>query len=361
MSDSDVRFDSLWDDIADVGRARSGGYERFAWSDADRILREWFTGAAIERGLSVDVDRNGNQWAWWGDPDSDGPGIVVGSHLDSVPNGGAFDGPLGVVSALAAIDELRAESFTPARPIAVVNFVDEEGARFGVACAGSRLLTGQLLVDDARRLVDSDGTSWFEAARRAGIDADHIGRDEVALRRIGAFVELHVEQGRGLIDLGQPIALASAIWPHGRWRMDFRGQANHAGTTRLADRDDAMLAYARAVLEARAIGGPPRRRRDLRAGVRHANGVNAIPSLVTGSLDVRGPGSRRRAGGRRRDDGAGRGRGRVAAGAVLDGRDPVRRHPARSGSRPRSAPRRCSRPAPGTTRASSTAPACRPR
>ncbi len=281
-------FDSLWDDIADVGRASGGGYERFAWTDVDRTLRDWFAAAARSRGMSVEVDRNGNQWAWWGDPDFE-PGIVIGSHLDSVPNGGAFDGPLGVVSSLAAIDVLRAESATPARPIGVVNFVDEEGARFGVACAGSRLLTGEMTRQRAGELTDRDGISWLEAAGRAGIDQRKIGRDDLALQRIGAFVELHVEQGRGLVDLNQPLAVASSIWPHGRWLLELAGEANHAGTTRLVDRHDPMITYARAVLEARAAATRLGAVATCGKVLVTPNGVNAIPSHIAGSLDARGP------------------------------------------------------------------------
>jgi beta-ureidopropionase / N-carbamoyl-L-amino-acid hydrolase len=127
---------TLWNELATVGRnPATGGYRRFAWTDEDRTLREWFAGAAQARGLDVTLDRAGNQWAWWGDPDQGAirgtPGLVVGSHLDSVPDGGPYDGPLGVVSSLAAIEVLRAEGFRPSRPIGVVNFGDEEGARYG--------------------------------------------------------------------------------------------------------------------------------------------------------------------------------------------------------------------------------------
>ncbi len=139
----------MWADLQPVGRsAQSGGYRRFAWTREDHDLREWFAAECAARGLDLTEDRMGNQWAWWGDPDSAAPqgdkGVVTGSHLDSVPDGGAFDGPLGVVSALSAIDALRDKGFEPSRPIGVVNFVDEEGARFGVACAGSRVITGAM-------------------------------------------------------------------------------------------------------------------------------------------------------------------------------------------------------------------------
>ena len=203
-----MTFDRLWDDLAPVGREGStGGYRRYAWTPADATLREWFAGEAAARGLDLVTDRAGNQWAWWGDPDASGPGVVVGSHLDSVPDGGAFDGPLGVVSALLTIDALRATGLRPSRPIGVVNFGDEEGARFGVACAGSRMVTGTLPRDRALGLRDGDGTSMAEAMSAAGHDTAHVGRDEDTLRRIGCFVELHVEQGRGLIDLGRPVAV----------------------------------------------------------------------------------------------------------------------------------------------------------
>ena len=281
-------FDRMWRELEPIGRdGASGGYRRFALTAEDATLREWFTGAAAERGLDLVLDRAGNQWAWWGDPDAQ-PGVVVGSHLDSVPDGGAFDGPLGVVSAFAALDALRARGFTPARPMGVVNFGDEEGARFGVACAGSRVLTGALTPDRALGLTDADGVTMAEALRRAGRDTAGIGRDEDALRRIGTFVELHVEQGRGLVDLGRPVAVGSGIRPHGRWRIELPGRADHAGTTRLADRDDPMLALAAVILRAREAA----ERRDAVATCGKVrvlpNGVNAIPSLVTAWLDARG-------------------------------------------------------------------------
>jgi N-carbamoyl-L-amino-acid hydrolase len=283
-------FERMWAELAPVGRHEStGGYRRFAWTAADATLREWFRGEAERRGLDVETDRAGNLWAWNGNPDADGPGLVVGSHLDSVPDGGAFDGPLGVVSTFAALDELRARGVVPGRPLGIACFADEEGARFGVACAGSRLLTGALDPDRARALTDDKGTTMAEAMSAAGQDPAFLGRDDETLRRVGTFLELHVEQGRGLVDTGAAVGVASAIWPHGRWRLDLRGRADHAGTTRLADRDDPMLALARAISAARASAqrhGSLATVGKLRV---RPNGVNAIPSEVTAWLDARGP------------------------------------------------------------------------
>jgi len=278
----------MWADLAPVGRdGGTGGYRRYAWTSTDALLREWFRGEAEGRGLEVVSDRAGNLWAWHGDPEADGPGLVLGSHLDSVPDGGAFDGPLGIVSAFAALD--RVDRSTLRRPVAIACFADEEGARFGVACAGSRLLTGVLDPDRARALTDDDGTTMAEAMAAAGHDPAGVDRDEETLRRIGTFVELHVEQGRALVDQSAPLGVAEAIWPHGRWRLDLLGRADHAGTTRLADRNDPMLALANAVLEARAAAerhGTVATVGKLRV---RPNGVNAIPSEVTAWLDARGP------------------------------------------------------------------------
>ncbi|UUU22646.1 allantoate amidohydrolase [Streptomyces sp. DSM 40750] len=277
----------MWRELEPIGRhPESGGYRRFAWTAADAECRAWFEEQARDRGLAHEVDRNGNQWAWLGDPAA-GDAVVTGSHLDSVPDGGAFDGPLGVVSSFAALDELRARGARFDKPLAIVNFGDEEGARFGLACVGSRLAAGQLTVEQAGRLTDGDGVTLPQAMEAAGYDPEGIGPDPERLARIGAFVELHVEQGRALDLSGHAVGIASAIWPHGRWRFDFRGEANHAGTTRLVDRRDPMLSYAETVLAAR-------REARLAGAVAtfgkitvEPNGVNAIPSLVRGWLDSR--------------------------------------------------------------------------
>ncbi|MET9044218.1 allantoate amidohydrolase [Streptomyces sp. NPDC004362] len=282
-----MTFHSMWAELLPIGRSSaSGGYRRFAWTAADSECRAWFEEQARSRGLAHEVDRNGNQWAWLGDPAA-GDAVVTGSHLDSVPDGGAFDGPLGVVSSFAAFDELRARGVEFRRPLAVVNFGDEEGARFGLACVGSRLAAGQLTREQAHRLTDGDGVTLAQAMEAAGHDPDAIGPDPERLRRIGAFVELHIEQGRALDLSGDPVGVASAIWPHGRWRFDFRGEANHAGTTRLVDRRDPMLPYAETVLAARreaALAGAVATFGKIAV---EPNGVNAIPSLVRGWLDSR--------------------------------------------------------------------------
>jgi N-carbamoyl-L-amino-acid hydrolase len=284
-----MTFAQLWAELLPVGRDElTGGYRRYSWSDTDAACRAWFARTATELGLRTDYDRNGNLWAWWGRPGG-APAIVAGSHLDSVPDGGAYDGPLGVVSAFAAISELRSAGFRPARPIGVAAFTEEEGSRFGVACLGSRLLTGAITPAAARELRDQDGVTLAAAMVAAGRDASAIGADDELLAGIGAYVELHIEQGSALAGLGAAVGVAEGIWPHGRWRFDFAGRADHAGTTRLADRRDPMLPYAATVLAARAAADSGGALATFGKIVAEPGAANAISSAVHAWLDARAP------------------------------------------------------------------------
>ncbi len=278
-------FEEIWRDLAPVGRSdSSGGYFRQPWASAENELRSWFVEACAARGLAVETDGIGNQVAWWSPESASGQGVLTGSHLDSVLDGGAYDGPLGVVSALAAVDVLRDRGFQPARPIGLGVFVEEEGSRFGRACLGSRLVTGATTWEQAKELRDRDGAYLADAVAASGLDPS---RGLLSLDRVGAFVELHVEQGRDLVDRGVAVGLASEIWPHGRWRFDFAGQANHAGTTRMEDRHDPMLTYAMTALAANKQARLAGQRATFGRLSVEPNGTNAVPSLVTAWLDAR--------------------------------------------------------------------------
>jgi beta-ureidopropionase / N-carbamoyl-L-amino-acid hydrolase len=285
-----MSFTQMWQSLLSAGPpGPTGGYRRYSFTEADAACRQWFERTAAERELRVDHDRNGNLWAWW---DGDNPGrdaIITGSHLDSVPDGGAFDGPLGVVSAFAALDELRARGLVPRRPVAVAAFCEEEGARFGVACLGSRLLTGALDPQAARRLTDGGGVSLAEAMAGAGLDPAAIGPDEDRLSGIAAYVELHIEQGSALAGRGAAVGLAAGIWPHGRWRVEFTGRADHAGTTRIGDRRDPMLPFAATVLAARRAAAGHDALATIGKVVAEPGAANAICSAVRCWLDARAP------------------------------------------------------------------------
>ncbi|WP_250000924.1 allantoate amidohydrolase [Actinoplanes sp. M2I2] len=271
-------FAELWNGIAPIGRVRNGGYLRYALEEPELVLRDWFRNQAARRDMAVTDDGNGNLFAWWGDQWGH-DAVLTGSHFDSVPHGGGFDGPLGIVSAFLAVDELRRQGHVPSRPIAVVAFVEEEGGRFGVPCLGSRLLSGAIEPEKAAALTDRDGVTFGEA-----LGGTPAGRLPGLTGRINALVELHIEQGRAL---DVPVGVASAIWPHGRWRFEFTGIGDHAGTTSMADRRDPMLTFAYTVLaankEARLAGALATM---ARVEV-EPNATNAIPSLVRAWLDAR--------------------------------------------------------------------------
>ena len=284
-------FDELWESLLPIGRdPATGGYRRFCLTPAELECRAWFETAAAQRQLRVQADGNGNLFAWWDVPGG-WPAVATGSHLDSVPDGGAFDGPLGVVSAFAAIDELRATGFQPARPIAVAAFAEEEGGRFGVACLGSRLLTGAIDPGTARGLRDGAGITFADAMQAAGHDPARLGPDDDLLGRIATYVELHIEQGRALADLDAAVGLAEGIWPHGRWRLDFTGRADHAGTAKLAGRADPMLPYAHTVLAARQAATELGTLATIGKVRAEPGAANAVSSSVHAWLDVRAAGT----------------------------------------------------------------------
>jgi len=298
-------FEEMWRAIEPIGRAeRSGGYFRQPFATAERELDGWFVGQASARGLRVETDPFGNRIAWWDSgivpddsvPPEEGserkrqglslPGVVTGSHLDSVLDGGAYDGPLGVVTALAAVEVLRERGFRPTRPIGVSVFVEEEGSRFGQACLGSRLATGATTWETARGLRDRDGVRLDEAMAAVGLEIEN-PRPWLGSEDLACFVELHVEQGRDLVDRGAAIGVASRIWPHGRYRFDISGEPNHAGTTRMEDRHDPMLTYAMTALAANKQARVAGQRATFGRVDTRPNSTNSVPSGVTAWMDAR--------------------------------------------------------------------------
>lgn len=300
-------------------------YNRLAWSTEEAWLRVWFAAQMLRRGFNVSTDDFGNQWAWiGGHPSPETPGISIGSHLDSVPNGGAFDGPLGVLSAIAAYDQLHESGWTPSCPLGIVNFHDEEGGRFAIACFGSRMSTGLLSWEQALSMKDKQGITYAEAlaafpdflreVRRQAPSSQALGvydsatidkairasaaptvftgtvtEETLRLSRqsIAAHVELHIEQGCAQRDLAAPIAVADMIWPHGRWRVDLRGVANHAGTTPMKERHNPMIAFAKLVLETQQAALKYQARATVGKAIIQPNGVNVIPSHIIAWLDCR--------------------------------------------------------------------------
>jgi allantoate deiminase len=225
------------------------GVNRPAWSPALREAYDWTAARLRAAGLQAHVDPAGNLIGVW--EAGAGTAVVVGSHLDSVPRAGRYDGTLGVLTALHAIERLRAAGFAPARPIWLVAFMDEEGTRFGAGMLGSRAFCGEDVTPLLQR-ADPAGTTVATAMREFGVDPGEVAA-AAALDRVGAYLELHIEQGPVLDQTGIDIGVVTAIVGLVALHVTLHGQANHAGTTPMDGRRDALAAAARAVLAVRDV------------------------------------------------------------------------------------------------------------
>ena len=253
------------------------GTTRLAWTGEDAATGEWFREQAAGAGLRVEQDPAGNLWAV---PDAPPPWWAVGSHLDSVREGGSFDGALGV----AAGFEVAAQA---GRPIAVISFADEEGARFNTPTFGSRALTGVLDLGVLDR-VDRDGIRLADAMRAAGVDPARIGDAPDWLSRLRGFVELHIDQTTELQGAGIPAGVVRGLASRMRLRADIEGRADHSGTTPPADRRDALAAAARLIVAALDRSGDGLVATASRIEV-EPNALTTVPAHASVWLDARSP------------------------------------------------------------------------
>ena len=214
------------------------GVNRLAWTAEDAACRAWFKSQARQLKLTVTTDPAGNLWAC---PAVQPPWWATGSHLDSVRDGGQFDGPLGIACAF----EIAAT-----RPVAVIAFADEEGARFNTPTFGSRALVGRLDLPAVFERRDERGVTLREALRDAGIDPREVGTAPAWLPRLAGFIEVHIDQSTAIARAGAPLGLAGALVSRVRLEVDVRGRADHAGATPRAERRDALAAAARLMVTA---------------------------------------------------------------------------------------------------------------
>lgn len=262
------------------------GVTRYAWSPELHAVGGWLVERLRELGLEAAFDAAGNVIGRW--ESGQGPAVVIGSHLDTVPNGGRYDGALGVLAGLDAIRSLRSSGIAPSRPVWLASFMDEEGSRFRTGMLGSRAFVGEDLSGLGAR-VGADGVSLREAMAALGFDFDRIGEAR-AIDRVGAYLELHIEQGPRLERAGIDVGVVTAIVGLVSYRARLTGEANHAGTTPMDSRRDALAGAARVVLalrdEARAGG-------DMTANVGiisvEPGGFNVIPGACEFTIDVRSP------------------------------------------------------------------------
>jgi allantoate deiminase len=227
---------------------------RLAWSEEHRQSLDWFATRLESAGLEPELDAAGNLIGRW--RVGEGPAVLVGSHLDTGPDAGRYDGSLGVIGALAAVELLQARGVEPRRPIWIASFMDEEGVRFGASMLGSRAFIGEDVSGVLGR-TDADGVSIAEAMRAWGRDPERVS-DAEAIAGVGSYLELHIEQGPQLEHAGIEVGIVTGIAGMLQARVRLSGEANHAGTTPMALRRDALMGAARVALalrdEALALG-----------------------------------------------------------------------------------------------------------
>lgn len=274
-------------ELAQFGADSQGGVSREAFTPADDQAREFLGGVAREAGLSTRVDQAGNLIVRAAGKPSGRPILLMGSHIDSVTNGGRFDGAYGVVAAIEALRTFVEQGIdTRYEPVAI-GFANEEGALFPYPFWGSKAVTGTL--DNPASATDRDGRSIRGPLRRAGGDLDTIGSAAWPPGSIAAYLELHIEQGPVLERRGLPLGVVDGIVGRTIVDVDIRGQRNHAGTTPMDDREDALVAAAQLVLAVEKISKQRRLCSVSTVGLLDVDNpqVNVVPGECRLSIDMR--------------------------------------------------------------------------
>ncbi len=280
----------LWErlgELAEIGRHEEGGVARLSFTPEERQAKELVASYMREAGLAVREDGAGNLFGRREGKNPGAPAVLVGSHVDSVMNGGNFDGPLGVLGGIEVLQTMQEEGVETERPVEVVAFTDEEGARFSLGMVGSRALTGVLSQEDLRH-EDREGVSIAAAMREAGLDPAGVGGAARSPDSLAAYLELHIEQGKVLEGEGLPVGVVTGIAGPVWLRLSLSGEAGHAGTTPMGARRDALAAAAEVVriveAEASATGSTVGTVGQIEA---RPGGINIIPGRVELSLDLR--------------------------------------------------------------------------
>jgi len=273
------------EELGRIGRTPQGGVSRPSFSDADMQARRWLTDRITAAGMEARVDTAGNIFGRW---QTGSPVVLAGSHIDSVPNGGRFDGALGVLTGLECLRRIKEEGIRLRHPLELVAFTDEEGAFGGFF--GSYAFTGVLKADDITKARDSTGLRIADAMGRQGLDAIRALTARRDPGQIRAYVELHIEQGPVLEARQIPIGVVDTIVGIHRYGITFRGRADHAGPTPMRDRKDALLGASDLVLKGRDLAltaGSPASRITVGVVQLHPGAANIVPAEAHLTYEIR--------------------------------------------------------------------------
>lgn len=280
------RFITAMREQADIGATDGGGLHRLALSDADREIRDWFYRQLETAGLEVRVDAFGNMFGRREGTDPDAAPILLGSHLDSQPYGGIYDGALGVIAALEIVRTLNDQEIDTRHPIEIVNWTNEEGARFQPSMQGSGVWTGTHDIQTEYAKTDTDGVTVEDELERIGYKGDVPAEPR---EEYESYLELHIEQGPYLDDAEADIGVVTGIVGMTSGEVTFHGQADHAGPTPMHARSDALVAGADLITSIRRL--PTRLGERTVSTVGNItvapNSINVIPGKATVTWDCR--------------------------------------------------------------------------
>ncbi|XQY92252.1 Zn-dependent hydrolase [Metabacillus sp. HB246100] len=275
-------------ELGQIGLTEAGGVNRISFSKEERAAKELVKKWMQEIGLSVREDGAGNVFGRL-EGTKELPVVMSGSHVDSVPTGGHFDGPLGVIAALEVAEAWKDTNYQPKKPLEVVVFTDEEGARFNGGLTGSRAMTGEMDIDKQKSLLDIYGDPFQEVIQKDGLTLEGFIEAKRDLSEIAAYVEVHIEQGKRLEKEGLPVGIVTGIAGPSWLNMTFKGEAGHAGNTPMNDRRDPLVAASEFVSKVKDLPKTVSDSAVATVGKLEVfpNGVNVIPGEVRLTVDIR--------------------------------------------------------------------------
>ncbi|MFC2949324.1 M20 family metallo-hydrolase [Virgibacillus sediminis] len=286
---SGARLAKRLGELSKIGLTEDKGSKRPGFSleeqEAKELVKSWMR----EAGLEVRQDGAGNVFGRLAGKDDSLPAVLSGSHVDSVPNGGHFDGPLGVLSALEVAEAWKEAGFQPNKPYEVVIFSDEEGSRFHGGFNGSEAMMGEIDIEEKKKQSDSEGRSFTEVVKDVGLSPESFLEAKRNLEEIDMFVEVHIEQGKRLEKENLPCGIVTGIAGPSFLELTFTGKAGHAGNTPMNDRQDPLVAASEFIFQVNQLPGKISDSAVATVGKMHVdpNGVNVIPGKVAVFVDIR--------------------------------------------------------------------------
>ncbi|AXX88240.1 zinc-dependent hydrolase, peptidase M20 family [Malaciobacter marinus] len=286
---NEQRLKSELAEISEFGKLDGGGITRLAFSIEEKNAREYLKKLMLEIDLKIEEDAIGNIYATLTGSENLEP-VISGSHLDSVPLGGCYDGTLGVMCALEAIRTIKENDCKHLRPIQLIVFSCEESSRFNMATLGSKVITGKLNLDDLKRLKDKTGISVYDAAKDFGCSVDELNKAVLEENTMHSYIELHIEQGPVLENHQIPVGIVTGIASPIRYELVIKGRADHSGATPMSMRKDALVTASKIIIGVQDIA-QNKGSDTVVATIGYANAVpgvlNVIPGEVKLGIDIR--------------------------------------------------------------------------